>query len=362
MTAGVGSLPPQSERILASNAPPVVNQPEFHSVPWLDPTSIKPMTSERSIISNTMDNEPDSTVLNQCSYCNQIFDSTSLLVPHVNLHHKCRICDSKFHKAEERELHEKQHTCCGCNTTFRSIEECNEHQLSHCKCDMRGSDLEDATERVRDQHGHMSCDFCEFRGHNRETVRVHEEEVHTGILHRCSECGMTADSKSKIKRHARYSGHSPYKCHQSDCIAAFSRVDVYKRHMLSHKKDARGFPCTECDRYQGPKVFKRYDHLTQHMQKTHNVHLDTSLRYISNVPVCPHKTCADYRDLSLPSLTPREMKPFKARSEWTAHMRTEHKESPFPCAEPGCDRKEGKGYFRKRDLVKHMKAVHNGGE
>ena len=40
-------------------------------------------------------------------------------------------------------------------------------------------------------------------------------------------------------------------------------------------------------------------------------------------------------------------------------MRQEHDETPFPCTETGCKRVNGKGFFRKRDLMKNMKKEHD---
>jgi hypothetical protein len=40
-------------------------------------------------------------------------------------------------------------------------------------------------------------------------------------------------------------------------------------------------------------------------------------------------------------------------------MREEHDETPFPCTKAGCKRVNGKGFFRKRDLMKHMKREHD---
>jgi hypothetical protein len=39
-------------------------------------------------------------------------------------------------------------------------------------------------------------------------------------------------------------------------------------------------------------------------------------------------------------------------------MRTEHNEADFPCPQSGCDRVNGKGYFRKNDLRAHLRKVH----
>jgi hypothetical protein len=39
------------------------------------------------------------------------------------------------------------------------------------------------------------------------------------------------------------------------------------------------------------------------------------------------------------------------------HLKKEHP-SPFQCPEAGCDRIGTKGWFRERDMVKHMKKAH----
>jgi hypothetical protein len=39
-------------------------------------------------------------------------------------------------------------------------------------------------------------------------------------------------------------------------------------------------------------------------------------------------------------------------------MRTVHDESEFPCLQPGCDRINAKGYFRKSDLRAHLRKFH----
>jgi hypothetical protein len=50
---------------------------------------------------------------------------------------------------------------------------------------------------------------------------------------------------------------------------------------------------------------------------------------------------------------------FASRGEYTKHMRQEHDETPFPCSKAGCKRVNGKGFFRKRDLMKHLKREHD---
>jgi hypothetical protein len=49
---------------------------------------------------------------------------------------------------------------------------------------------------------------------------------------------------------------------------------------------------------------------------------------------------------------------FASRSAFRAHMKKEHDESIFQCTHTGCPRIKGKGFFRKRDLMKHMRKEH----
>jgi len=50
--------------------------------------------------------------------------------------------------------------------------------------------------------------------------------------------------------------------------------------------------------------------------------------------------------------------PFKNLSAYTKHMREVHDESPYPCDVAHCHKIGGKGYFRKRDMVKHRQRDH----
>jgi len=49
---------------------------------------------------------------------------------------------------------------------------------------------------------------------------------------------------------------------------------------------------------------------------------------------------------------------FASSAEWIKHMRTVHDESIFSCLHPGCDRVNGRGYFRNADIRSHVRKVH----
>lgn len=53
---------------------------------------------------------------------------------------------------------------------------------------------------------------------------------------------------------------------------------------------------------------------------------------------------------------------FQTRGELTRHLREVHDESPFPCQERGCPRIGGKGFFREKDLLRHVEDHHTSSE
>ena len=52
------------------------------------------------------------------------------------------------------------------------------------------------------------------------------------------------------------------------------------------------------------------------------------------------------------------MHAFKSAAEFQHHMRKYHLETPYQCSASGCERRNGKGFFRKIDLEKHQRKAH----
>ncbi|EUC51009.1 hypothetical protein COCMIDRAFT_62707, partial [Bipolaris oryzae ATCC 44560] len=117
-----------------------------------------------------------------------------------------------------------------------------------------------------------------------------------------------------------------------------------------HQDDAPRFPCRYCRKYRGSKGFKRRDHLIQHVRNYHHIGENdrdenwSYGRYWCRNLGCAHKAGKDGI--------------FSTSREYIKHMRTIHDESEFPCPQPGCDRVNSKGYFRKADLRTHLRKVH----
>ncbi|KAJ5058630.1 hypothetical protein J3E72DRAFT_196388, partial [Bipolaris maydis] len=123
-----------------------------------------------------------------------------------------------------------------------------------------------------------------------------------------------------------------------------------------HRDDAKRFPCKYCKKYRGSNGFKRRDHLTQHIRNYHHIGEDGSRRYSTfECFWCPIIGCSDHKD------SPNNVgksRAFYVSKEYIKHLRTVHDQSDFPCPQPGCDRVNSKGYFRKADLRNHLRKVH----
>ncbi|KAF2093255.1 hypothetical protein NA57DRAFT_23935, partial [Rhizodiscina lignyota] len=122
-------------------------------------------------------------------------------------------------------------------------------------------------------------------------------------------------------------------------------------------------PCPHCKKYRGNNGFKRRDHLTQHLRNYHHIDVDEREGHVDSwdgtrivdTSRCPLAGCPQYREQRLHW---QDEPIFPKRRDYTEHMKKVHNESPFPCPEPGCDRIDGRGYFRKVDLIKHQKKEH----
>jgi hypothetical protein len=124
------------------------------------------------------------------------------------------------------------------------------------------------------------------------------------------------------------------------------------------------YPCSYCNKHSGPNSFKRQDHLSQHLRGYHNIDSlvkspDHGKRKPPKKPKasklsCPHVDCPYHQDT--PTLDRENTrKYFDSRKDFTEHLREIHDESPYSCDFPRCGRIRGRGFFRRRDLLKHQK-------
>jgi DNA-directed RNA polymerase subunit RPC12/RpoP len=228
----------------------------------------------------------------------------------------------------------KPHECLQCGKRFKYLSSLNYHNIF-------------TTHKV------FTCHYCDFKMMHLYRLSMHIREAH-GELCTCHECGEIFETQGSLNWHALSMSHAAFKCTEGECQGIFTRLDVYRRHLLSHKDSVTRYPCPHCKRHRGDSGFKRKDHLTQHLRKYHLIGLDEEGKHSGRS--CPHKDCPDYRETLNIQLKDHA---FQKISEFTAHMRNVHRESPFPCPEPGCDRIAARGYFRMRDLIKHQRNQHS---
>lgn len=187
----------------------------------------------------------------------------------------------------------------------------------------------------------------------------------------CQQCNLYFPTRAILKSHAREAQHSPYRCR---CGTFFSRLDVLRRHIQTFQPEI-SYPCPHCKKHRGSRAFARLDHLTQHIRGYHHmesgddsdeIQSPHSSRKRKTTFKCLYETCSyttpmsSEPDQQMPTVV--MSRTFQTRGEFTKHLREVHNESTFPCVEMGCSRVGRKGFFRKKDLLKHVKDHHSSAE
>lgn len=212
---------------------------------------------------------------------------------------------------------------------------------------------------------------CNFPGCT-ERIPPWSLKEHFQAAHPCPGCDFSGPFLIDLAAHAATTGHAPFACSYKSCEREFSRSDSLKRHIAQHLESQPRYECPHCYKHNGEKAFKRRDHLTQHLRGYHNIGVD-AMRSKSNS--CPHATCDQYRpgvfatdgspifqkgDRYWGYVVADKYQAFKSTKAFQDHMRKSHNETPFQCPVPGCDRKGAKGWFRKREYIKHHQKDHGG--
>jgi hypothetical protein len=90
----------------------------------------------------------------------------------------------------------------------------------------------------------------------------------------CPECQQVFDSLHFLEQHTKKESHKIWRCLERNCNKAYPRRDTLSRHQLKHS--AKGHACIVCQQSDKRKVFKRRDHLAEHIRKRHSASTDGS--------------------------------------------------------------------------------------
>jgi hypothetical protein len=88
----------------------------------------------------------------------------------------------------------------------------------------------------------------------------------------CSECGLEFENLQGLDRHTKSSLHKAWRCQEDGCGKTYARRDTFLRHRIKHTDSAH--TCSVCSRSNKNKVFKRKDHLKEHMRNCHSHSVD----------------------------------------------------------------------------------------
>jgi hypothetical protein len=93
----------------------------------------------------------------------------------------------------------------------------------------------------------------------------------------CLECGLEFENLQGLDRHTKSSQHKAWRCQEAGCGKTYVRRDTYLRHRTKHTDSVHA--CNICARGKKNKVFKRKDHLKEHMRNCHSRSVD-GRRYV----------------------------------------------------------------------------------
>lgn len=83
----------------------------------------------------------------------------------------------------------------------------------------------------------------------------------------CSECAKDFTNLRALDKHTQKTSHKAWRCFESECGKSYARRDTFLRHRAMHKESSH--PCIDCLRQGKNKVFKRRDHLREHVRSCH---------------------------------------------------------------------------------------------
>jgi hypothetical protein len=92
------------------------------------------------------------------------------------------------------------------------------------------------------------------------------DEVSQGL--ECSACSQRFNNLRALDKHTQSTSHKAWRCSEAGCGKSYARRDTLLRHRSKHSDN--GYSCLDCRRDGKEKVFKRKDHLNEHIRSRHS--------------------------------------------------------------------------------------------
>jgi hypothetical protein len=83
----------------------------------------------------------------------------------------------------------------------------------------------------------------------------------------CSACSKTFSTLRALDKHTQSTSHKAWRCRELGCGKSYARRDTFLRHRSKHSENSHS--CLDCLRDGKKKVFKRKDHLNEHIRSCH---------------------------------------------------------------------------------------------
>jgi hypothetical protein len=84
----------------------------------------------------------------------------------------------------------------------------------------------------------------------------------------CPACSRTFSNLRALDRHTQSTSHKAWRCREPGCGKSYARRDTFLRHRSKHSDNSHS--CLDCLREGKEKVFKRKDHLNEHIRSCHS--------------------------------------------------------------------------------------------
>merc|ERR1712150_127470 len=312
-----------------------------------------------------------------CTFCEMKTKQRSNLKKHIMIKHcketfQCDLCDFTNHNKYVLNRHRKDHyrvkdsfQCDSCD--FHAINKAtvkNHYDSIHlgikysCSvCPYMANSRPVLYSHVKREHKiqdkveERQCRYCEHKSKNKRNLRLHEESIHEGKKHNCSECGKIYSQARGLSQHiANEHKKVRYSCEY--CSHKAKRKEYLQQHIES-VHHGKKYPCGHCDYQASTKGSLQLHVKSKHEGKMYQCsECDDIFTYKTSVK---YHVDAIHRGIqSQCKICDKTVSTMGLRS----HMKTAHQGPKIE--EYSCNICSFKTKISKAYLAKHIRTKHEG--